>query len=259
MKRLHITATGDAVFAEPAGSLVLVRGGGLRQAEAVPDAHAPSDAEILARVAKRRAFKMQAQAAEREAHAKALDAHVRAKCAELGIGADVLEHEASREQLTRAFKGSFRPSLDLASAGKAAVHRMCAAQELPDCCKSERWATSDCQCVVERVYHCDCPEDSHTFHAEPCAAHAGMSNEELHDVLEEETRRRGGVHRWLDAEGIDCSALSFAWSGSGASRTLIVQGVALGERTKDFAALVDGLSGKVEVEVAGGIEIASGV
>lgn len=196
-----------------------------------------TNAEILARVARRRALNGRIAREEHAQRRKALRRHIRARCEELGIDPALLDEEASRDALTRALADGFVYTPEPEDAAAVMALRTQAAAELADTIRSERWATGDCACVVERIYHADTPDDSQTFHAQPCAAHAGMALDALHDTLEDETLRRARVHRYLHEQHTDvlCTTgpegetverpgvLSFAWEGQRRKRVLVVR------------------------------------
>lgn len=225
-----------------------------------------TDAEILARVARRRALNERAAQAEQAARRKALRRHIRQRCVALGIDVSLLDDDAASSTLMHSLAVDFvyapdpddEAAIDAAKAEARAV--------LSDTIKSERWTVGDCGCVLERVYHRDTPEDSQTFNTAPCASHAGMAIDALHDTIEDETLRRSSVHRYLHEHHGDvlCAtseegalvdlpdAISFAWEGQRRKRILRVRAPALTPAQRDaLIAWADATFGRREI---GGVE-----
>ena len=224
-----------------------------------------TDAEILARVARRRALNGRVAREEQQARRKALRRYIRSRCEELGIDVALLNDDTSREALTRALAQGFTYAPAAEDAAIIGALRAQSSEALSDSIKSERWATGDCQCVVERIYHRDTPGESQTFHAIPCAAHAGMALDALHDTLEDETQRRARVHRYLHEHHSDvlCAvgpdgeiierpgAISFTWEGQRRKRVLVVQlgaGLLDAEQRQALVAFADTTFGRKQID-----------
>lgn len=193
-----------------------------------------TDAEILARVARRRALNGRVAREERDAKEQALRVHVAARLRESGIDESVLDDQATRRAMMDAYRPRFVHTPTAAQRAKLDAIKALARAELPDEIKSERWSVGDCHCVLQRIYYRDTPDDAQTFHAVPCAAHESLpSLAALHDVIREETLRRGRTHRFIDhmVPGIE---VRFVWSGSGSSRLLGVVAAMTAEQASTF-------------------------
>ena len=201
-----------------------------------------SDADILRRVAERRGVNGRIAQEEAAARRRALLAHTRSEMAKAGINAAVLDDPEAREMMLRAYRGSFTYQESPADAARVSPLRQQRDALLPSTMKSEEWAVGDCECVVQRVYHMGAAEESQTFHAVPCAAHAGMAIDALHDAIEEATQRRARVHAHIQEEyaslvmsaGAEIpGAVVFSWSGQGADRILTIHVDIIGPARKE--------------------------
>lgn len=225
-----------------------------------------SDIEILARVAQRRALNHKIQQEEINDYRLALDQYVAEQLDAAGIDKTLLSDNLSREVIFNSLKQNFVYTQTPENATKMANMRAQANSVLPDTIKSEKWSTGDCGCTVQRIYHKDTPEDAQTFHKQNCSEHLDLNIEELHDTINEETHRRGNMHRFLheNFQGILTetaangaivdkagNAIKFSWEGKGKERILVIDtpGVTLtNQQKKQITDFSTGLFGKKNIK-----------
>lgn len=207
-----------------------------------------SDIEILARIAQRRAMNHKIQQEEINDRRLALDQYVAEQLDAANIDKTLLSDTLSREVIFNTLSSQFQYTKTPENIAKLANMKAQANAILPDDIKCERWSTGDCNCTVQRIYHKDTPENSQTFHKVNGACHADLNINDLHDTINEETHRRGNMHRHLheayvgiiseigpdgairNKNGVD---IKFTWEGNNKERILVIDVTGAVLTTKD--------------------------
>lgn len=157
-----------------------------------------SGIKILARVAKRAALYRQIQEEKANDKRLAFEQYIGEQLEAAGESKQILNDPQARSLLEKSLQDSFVYVQSAESISKINALQEEADSYLPPNIASERWATGDCQCVLERIYDKNDMENTvQTFNAKPCAAHQGLTTEELHDTIKKETKERGELHRFI--------------------------------------------------------------
>jgi len=194
--------------------------------------------EIMARIAERKSLNYKIQQEEVNDKRLAFDQFVQEQMDINGIKKELLSNELSREVIYNTLMFKFKYIQTPENITKLANMKKEANEVLPDFIKSEKWSTGDCGCTLHRIYHKDFPEDMQTFnHKNGANCHPDLGMEDLHDIVNEETHRRGNVHRHLhenydgiitetdsngqrkNKEGVD---IKFTWQNKNKERILEV-------------------------------------
>lgn len=176
-----------------------------------------TDEEIAERVALRRACNDAIARTRKAAEERARREHFAAARARANP-------RFSDDVVRDAAKMTFRFTPDAETLAVEKALRDDAAEALPPEIKSEWYQVGDCGCVILRVYHVDsdAPEDRQIYAVERyCAAHDGLSLDDLYDAIHRERRLRSNAHRLL-TELEPEAAPAFEWTGAGKTRGLTV-------------------------------------
>lgn len=84
--------------------------------------------------------------------------------------------------------------------------RLAADAIIPLTLNTNRWSKNGCcDCEIHHLYVLADPSQSQTFDCKPCAAHEGLTTEEVHDEFHRESLLRGNMYRML--QGLDDNRL----------------------------------------------------
>lgn len=157
-----------------------------------------SSVSIAVRVAKRAALYRRIQEEKANDKRLAFDQYIGEQLEANGESKELLSDPYTRDVLEKQFAPTFQYQESAETVSKIAAMQAEADAILPPHVASERWATGDCKCVLERIYDKrDMENTVQTFNAKPCAAHQGMTIDEHHDTITKETKMRGALHRHL--------------------------------------------------------------
>lgn len=237
-----------------------------------------SDAEVMVKVAQRKALLEQAEAVVKADRVSKLDVFVLDYLNRNNISIAALNvpevKEMIRNQLSRSF--TYQPSAAILS--EADLLQQQAYAVLPETVKSEMWGPDTCGCNLFAIYDTvlGYADSIQTYLTSSCAEHANLTLEETHDTVHEECYRKNKIYRALleheaDIQDLDLSELqtnedgsqarvlkagieyAWAWVGVGNSRILRVEikGVNLSKTKKDaLRSWCDNRFGAGKVEIA---------
>ena len=158
-----------------------------------------SSVSIAVRVAKGAALYRRIQEEKANDKRLAFDQYIGEQLEAAGESKTLLSDPYTREVLEKQFLPTFQYQESAQTISKLAAMQAEADAILPAHVASERWATGDCQCVLERIYDKrDMENTVQTFKALTCPAHHDLTTlEEVHDTIKKETLQRGALHRHL--------------------------------------------------------------
>lgn len=157
-----------------------------------------SGVSIAIKVAKRAALYRKIQEEKANDKRLAFDQYLGDQIEAAGESKTLLSDKHVRDVLEKQLSPGFVYQESQETVDKLAALQAEADALLAPSIASERWATGDCKCVLERIYDKNDMENTvQTFNAKTCAAHEGLTLEETHDTIAKETKMRGALHRHL--------------------------------------------------------------